>query len=76
MNKKQKIARWIGLAFFLIVTFVPLHAKRPFGGIKGYEPSPPLKVTYHQIQTPQLYKYWIVIAVVTGALIISLKESK
>lgn len=74
MNRKQKIVLWIGVVVFLIITAFPWRAPRQ--RIRGDGVSSSNKLPYRRIQPPELYKYWIVIAVVTGALIISLKESK
>ena len=70
MNKNQKIALWIGVAIFLAVTFLPLDTEKRFSLGESS------KTTFHRIQPPEIYPYWIAIGVVTGALVISLKESK
>jgi len=71
MNKRQKIALWVGVGTFLIITVFPWNSY--FDEARGISKS---KVILRWIQPPQLYKYWVVVGVVTGALIISLKESK
>ena len=75
INKKQKIVLWIGVVAFLTISVIPWRVKG-FGGAADVDGTSSYKPTYLPIQPPELYKYWIVIGVVTGALIISLKESK
>lgn len=83
MNKKQKIVLWIGVIIFCAIAILPLEKPNisPVSTIvreadKGRIVVPPKKVYYRRIRPPKLYVYWIMTTAVTGALIISLKESK
>ncbi|MBI4539488.1 MAG: hypothetical protein HY704_08270 [Gemmatimonadetes bacterium] len=78
MNKKQKIALWVGITLVALMGLVPpWKVMRPRGGgaylmqSLGYAP---LFSQHGQIDFGRLFVQWAVVAVVTGGLVLTFSE--
>ena len=87
MNNKQKIVFWIGIAAIVLMgIFPPWIAYQPshgWGYDRGYKfllRRPPKLSTESSlmpmIDLPRLAIQWILVAVITGGLLVTLKDEK
>jgi hypothetical protein len=74
MNRKQKICLWIGIAFFVLLGLFPPTKSTPWA-IQETTQRPITR--YHRsIDGSKLFAYLAMVAVITGGLIVTLKDKK
>jgi len=78
MNKKQKIVLWVGIALFVLVGLNPHYPRQPFRIVREGAPAPvrKTKLSWGPKDPGRLFCYWTMIAVVTGGLLVTLKDKK
>lgn len=78
MNKKQKIILWIGIALFVLVGLNPHYPRQVSRIVRKGAPAPvrKTKLSWGPKDPGRLFCYWTMIAVVTGGLLVTLKDKK
>jgi len=78
MNKKQKIALWLGIIIIVAMGTFPPWVISIQGAIqqRGYDfiLIPPEE--YCHINTSRLYVQWIMVVLITGGLLITIKSPR